>query len=57
VKKYTKLAIDIFETKPLRASSYIPTPERFSNAKCGLINIHNTDQECFRWCMRYHQSC
>jgi hypothetical protein len=57
VKKYTKLAIDIFETKPLRASSYIPTPERYSNPKCGLINIHNTDQECFRWCMKIPPEC
>jgi hypothetical protein len=56
VKKYRNLAIDIFETKPLRASSYIPTPERFSSPKCGLVNIQNKDQECFRWCMKYHQS-
>ncbi|MFM7977914.1 MAG: hypothetical protein ACKPKO_01250, partial [Candidatus Fonsibacter sp.] len=28
-----KLVIDIFETKPLRGSSYIPTPEKFSNSK------------------------
>ena len=43
-------------TKPHRASSYIPTPEKYSNPKCGLINIQNTDQECFRWCMKYHQA-
>ena len=42
--------------KPQRASSYIPTPEKYSNPKCGLINIKNNDQECFRWCMKYHQS-
>jgi hypothetical protein len=23
----------------LREASYIPTPEKFSNPKCGLINI------------------
>ena len=23
---------------------------------CGLINIHNEDEECFRWCLKYHQS-
>ena len=40
----------------MRGSSYIPTPARYSNSKCGLINIQNDDQECFRWCMRYHQS-
>ena len=36
-----KLAIDMFETKPLRGSAYIPTSEKYSNAKCGLINIRN----------------
>ena len=25
---FDKLSIDIFETKPMRASSYIPTPEK-----------------------------
>ena len=51
-----KLAIDTFETKPLRGSSYIETPEKYSNSRCGLINIRNEDEECFRWCMLYHQS-
>jgi elongation factor Tu len=39
-----------------KVDSYIPTPEKFSNSKCGLINIKNDDQECFRWCLKYHQS-
>ena len=51
-----KLAIVTFETKPLRGSSYIETPEKYSNSRCGLINIRNEDEECFRWCMLYHQS-
>ena len=42
--------------KPQRGSSYIPTPEKYANPKCGLINIQNKDQECFRWCMKYHQA-
>ena len=46
----------MFETKPLRAASYIPTPERYKNAKCGLINIQNPDQECFKWNALYHQT-
>ena len=50
------LAIDIFESQPLRGSSYIEPPEKYSNAKCGLINIRSDDEECFRWCMLYHQS-
>ena len=40
----------------MRASSYIQTPPKFSNAKSGLINIRNEDNECFKWCMLYHQS-
>ena len=51
-----KLSIDIFETKPMRASSYIPTPEKYSNPKFGLVNIQNGDELCFQWCMRHHQS-
>ena len=55
-EEITKFDIDMFETKALRGSSYIPTPEKYSNPKCGLVNIKNEDQECFRWCMLYHQS-
>ena len=47
VKTYDTLFIDIFETKPLRGSSYIETPEQFKNSKCGLINIKHDDMECF----------
>ena len=56
VKRYLKLAIDMFEIKVARGSSYIPTPARYANSRCGLINIQNKDQECFKWCMRYHQT-
>ena len=56
VKTYDLLFIDKFETKPLRGSSYIETPEQFKNSKCGIINIQNDDMECFKWCMRYHQT-
>ena len=31
-------------------------PDKDSNAKCGLSNIQNADQERFKWCMKYHQS-
>ena len=44
-----------FTEKPVRGSSYIPTPDKY-NAKCGLINIQNPDDECLRWCAIYHQS-
>ncbi|MFM7984918.1 MAG: hypothetical protein ACKPKO_36915, partial [Candidatus Fonsibacter sp.] len=57
LKSIDKLAIEVYETKPLRASSYITTPSTYSNSKCGLINIQNKeDDECFKWCMLYHQS-
>jgi hypothetical protein len=45
-----------FPNKKLRGSSYIPTPEKYSNSNCGLINIKNNDQKCFKWCMKYHQT-
>jgi hypothetical protein len=48
--------LESYDIKPVRGSSYIPTPEKYSNAKCGLINIRNEDQECFKWCTLYHQS-
>ena len=50
------VSVDSVSTHPARGSSYIPTPERFSNPKCGLINIRNTDHRCFAYCMKYHQS-
>ena len=56
IKTIDELTIDFFETKSKGASSYIPTPARYTNAMCGLINIHNEDEECFCWCLKYHQS-
>ena len=53
---YFVVYLKSFTNEPVRGSSYIPTPEKYSNAKCGLINIQNDDQECFKWCMKYHQS-
>ena len=56
IKKHLNIFIDIYETNPIRGSSYIPTPPKFNNSRCGLINIQNDDQERFRWCLKYHQS-
>jgi hypothetical protein len=56
IKEWLVFAIDMFKIKPARGGSYIPTPERYANPKCGLINIKNEDQKCFQWCMKYHQS-
>ena len=34
IKLFDKLAIDLFETKPMRVFSFSPTPEKYSNPKC-----------------------
>ena len=39
IVSFDTLSIDIFETNPLRASSYIPTPNKYAYPKSGLINI------------------
>jgi len=54
----SKHITSIYETKKLRGSSYIPTPPELQGVrnKWG-VNIENKDDnECFRWCMKYHQS-
>ena len=35
LKNYINLTVEVFKIRPTRGSSYIPTPTRFSNAKCG----------------------
>ena len=35
---------------PLRGSSYIPLPELLRSKKA-IINMKNSDQECFKWCI------
>jgi hypothetical protein len=56
VKQIKSLSIKVYKIKPSRGSSYIPTPSPYNNSRCGLINIQNDDEECFKWCMKYHQS-
>ena len=34
----------------------MPTPKKFNSARCGLVNIRNENQECFKWCVKCHQS-
>lgn len=45
--------VDLFMAKyqPLYGSSYIPTPKKFNNSRCGIVNIQNIDQKCFLWCV------
>ena len=51
-----KSCVDIFQTRDLRGSSSIATPSKFKHARCGLVNIQSNDQQCFKYCMLYHQS-
>jgi len=46
----------IYKNKNLRGAKYIPTPEPINNKRNGLVNIQNDDNECFRWCLKFHQS-
>jgi hypothetical protein len=51
------IGIKIYTIKPITGGSYIETPKKLDNKKCGIINIHNyDDQECFKYCMLYHSS-
>ena len=56
IEAFTVFYIKTYTQKPSRGSSYIPTPEKFKNAKCGLVNIQNEDELCFKYCMLYHQT-
>ena len=56
LEKIHYLFIESFSVKPIRGSSYIPTPLKFSDSRCGLIHIRNDDNTCFKWCMKYHET-
>jgi hypothetical protein len=56
VDRFLYVIISCYTVKPPRASSYIPTPAPYNNPKCGLVNIKNNDNNCFSWCMKYHQT-
>ena len=47
VSRIDQIKIVIHRTQKSRGSSYIPTPEPYSSAKCGLINIQNDDDKWF----------
>ena len=38
----------------MRGSSYIKLPHELRNSSKSLINIKNSDNECFRWCHIRH---
>ena len=46
--------VNIVKYLLLRGNSYIQLPKELRNSMCGLINLKNTDNECFRWCHNRH---
>ena len=46
--------INITKYKPCNGSSYIQLPIELRHHMKGLINMKNTDNECFRWCHLRH---
>ena len=40
--------------EPMKGSSYIKLPHELRNSSQSLINIKNSDNECFRWCHIQH---
>ena len=56
IKRINGFFVTTYTQTPSRSSSFIPTPEPLKNSKLGLINIKNEDNECFKYCLLYHQS-
>jgi hypothetical protein len=48
--RVVKLVIHTTEYAPLNGNSYVELPE-FIKAKKAVINIKNTDTQCFKWCV------
>ena len=46
--------VNITKYKPCNGSSYIQLPIELQHHMKGLINMKNTDDECFRWCHLRH---
>ena len=55
IYQFHKMYITLCTEKTSRTGSYIKTPETYNYPKCGLINIKNEDDECFKHCTTYHQ--
>ena len=52
-KEVVHLEIHIVVYYPIRGSSYIPLPDWIMRKKA-IVNIRNTDEKCFLWCvLRY----
>ena len=48
--KVLKIKIHIVQYKPLKGSSYIPTPIKL-RSKHAIVNVQNRDRKCFMWSM------
>ena len=48
LKSTDSLLVSVAGWKPMKGSSYIPLPKNLKNKKA-LINMKNSDQECFKW--------
>ena len=46
--------LNVVKYEPMKGSSYIKLPTELRNSSKSLINIKNSDNECFRWCHIRH---
>ena len=46
--------LNMVKYEPMKGSSYIKLPHELRNSSQSLINIKNSDNECFRWCHIRH---
>ena len=46
--------LNVVKYEPMKGSSYIKLPTELRNSAKGLINMKNSDNECFRWCHIRH---
>ena len=51
IRRLLDLHVKLVKYTPLKASSYLPLPKKFQNPAFRLINMKNTDNECFKWCI------
>ena len=56
ISQIKQFIVRVFQTIVSRGSSYMPMPEKYTNARCGRININKYYETCFYWCMKYHSS-
>ena len=46
--------VNIVKYEPLKGASYIRLPCDLRNSSKGLVNMKNSDDQCFRWCHIRH---